>query len=785
MEFSTNQAHCTWDPGRRIRAAFRLVLVTALVASSPLACLQRQRPNVLLVTIDTLRADHVGCYGDSEARTPNLDRLAREGVAFDHASTAVPLTLPSHTTLLTGCYPLHHGVRNNGTYDLPSDVPTLAEHFHDAGYRTGAFVSAFVLNRQFGLSRGFDVYDDSLLTERRGSETVRRAIAWLDRRDRRPFFVWVHLYEPHAPWTPPMPYAALPLPSGYDREIAAADGALGALLDHLRSTGRLDRTIVDVMADHGEGLNDHGEMEHGVFLYQETIRIPWLLRLPHGRDAGRRVPSLVATIDLAPTLCELAGLPPMAGIDGFSLVPTLNGGALPPRSGIYLETVYPKENFGWAPLSGLAGLRWKWIRGPAPELYRLTDDSAERNNLRSSQPDTATLLSQRLIRVEQGIQHAETGQPRNVSAEVVERLRSLGYLSAGTQLSESSDSLPDPKRMIGTLNDFEDAKRAFDDRRYADAVPILRRVLSQNERNLVALQDYGSALNDIAEFKDAEQACRRAVEISPNNTPAITGLADAVFGEERWGEALDLYRLAAPSAYRARQVNSRIAICLAQTGQPAAADQALVDAVQRYPADQRFYTGVGAQIHDYLALAGDAAPPDSVALRHGMLACNLGLYAESERWLSRSLATRALDRQRLDFLEQLYTQVQRFPQALATLRQEAKNIGWTGDLEWRQADLLTRSGKLAEALSALEALPDSELAQEGIRAQASYDRAGLLCRLGRRDEGIDALDQAIRAGYADLGHLLNDVNLAGVRDDPRYLTLVDGLSKKGWSGTRP
>lgn len=387
----------------RVRSSGRVLAFWLLPLLCSVTCARPRHVNVLLVTIDTLRADRVGCYGDTGAHTPNLDRVAREGIEFDHAVTPIPVTCPSHSTILTGYYPLHHTVRNNGRYVLPPGAVTLAGRFHDAGYRTGAFVSAFVLNRQFGLSQGFEAYDDSLFNERAGSETVRRALRWLSRRDPRPFFLWVHLYEPHTPWTPPMPYAALPLRSGYEREIAAADGAFGALLDRLRAGNELDRTLVVVLADHGEGLNDHGELEHGVFLYQETTRIPLLMRLPGGREAGRHVGALVSTVDLAPTVCEIAGVPAPPDEDGVTLVPALHGRALTPRAGVYLETLYPKENFGWAPLTSFENSRWQWIRAPEPELYQLQQDPQERNNQNQAQPDTSALMSRRLERVEQNM----------------------------------------------------------------------------------------------------------------------------------------------------------------------------------------------------------------------------------------------------------------------------------------------------------------------------------------------------------------------------------------------
>src|ERR1700680_254283 len=315
--------------------------------------------NLLLVTLDTVRSDHLGCYGDAAAETPHLDALARQGVRFARASSPVPLTLPSHTTILTGLLPPHHGTRNNGTAPLAAGIPTLGTVLAGAGYRTAAFVAAFVLDHRFGLNRGFAVYDDeierpaaaSLLLEaqRPGDQVVDRALGWLAAADPRPFFLWVHLYDAHAPYNPPSPYRERHPGRPYDGAIAFDDAQVGRLLAALASRGLDDRTVVAIAADHGESLGEHGELTHGLLLYEPVLSVPLLLRAPG--LAARRAATPVSRVELAPPLAVLLRqpLPPPPGgaLDGRDLSAALLAGREPPPSELYAETRYP-EVFGWS-----------------------------------------------------------------------------------------------------------------------------------------------------------------------------------------------------------------------------------------------------------------------------------------------------------------------------------------------------------------------------------------------------------------------------------------------------
>ncbi|HEY6324329.1 MAG TPA: sulfatase-like hydrolase/transferase [Thermoanaerobaculia bacterium] len=358
--------------------------------------------NLLLVTLDTVRSDHLGCYGDAAAETPHLDALARQGVRFAHASSPVPLTLPSHTTILTGLLPPHHGTRNNGTAPLAAGIPTLATVLAGAGYRTAAFVAAFVLDHRFGLNRGFAVYDDEierpadvswmLEAQRPGDQVVDRALGWLAAADARPFFLWVHLYDAHAPYNPPSPYRERHPGRPYDGAIAFDDAQVGRLLAALASRGLDDRTVVAIAADHGESLGEHGELTHGLLLYEPVLSVPLLLRAPG--LAARRVDTPVSLVDLAPSLAGLLRqplpAPPGGALDGRDLSAALLAGREPAPSELYAETRYP-EVFGWSPLFALRRRELKYIAAPRPELYDLHSDPHETRNLAPPAAASATV----------------------------------------------------------------------------------------------------------------------------------------------------------------------------------------------------------------------------------------------------------------------------------------------------------------------------------------------------------------------------------------------------------
>jgi tetratricopeptide (TPR) repeat protein len=412
----------------------------------------------VLVTIDTLRADHVGCYGAGSASTPTLDALARRGVRFATAISPAPLTLPSHATLLTALDPPEHGVRANGAFRLAEEIPTLAEELADAGFAGAAFVSAFVLDRRFGLARGFAHYDDSLgvqaddlaVASRPAGQTVDAALAWLEGAPER-FFLWLHLYDPHAPYEPPEPHLSRLLGQPYDGEIAYADAEVGRLLAAVDARFPDGRTLVAVTADHGESLGEHGEPTHAYGVYDATQRVPLILAGP-GLPAGAVVERLARLADVTPTLLALAGLPPLERSSGASLLPLL--GAAPeaePRLA-WVETLATQLDLGWSPLLGVRTSDHKYVRAPQPELYELATDPGETRNLAAQEPG----LVARLDALVEARAAGRTAAPNlGVDAETAERLRALGYLTpdqpAGGARPLGTVGGPDPKQEMPKL----------------------------------------------------------------------------------------------------------------------------------------------------------------------------------------------------------------------------------------------------------------------------------------------------------------------------------------------
>ncbi len=460
-------------------------------------------PNVLLITIDTLRWDHVGAYGAGDGITPALDALAARGVRFETAIMHVPLTAPSHASILTGLTPVHHGVHDNGAYVLSPQHPSLASQFRTAGYTTAAFVSGFPLERRFGFANGFETFDDRLPrvsgsrgaegTERRADETTRRAIEWFDARQSsgdRPWLLWVHYFDPHAAYDPPTDYARRFPDRPYDGEIAFADAQLGVLLQHVNSAN----TIVLATADHGESLGEHGEDTHGVFVYDSTLRVPFIIAGP-GIPAGRVASGVARGVDVLPTLLDFAGLPPTPGVDGRSLRPAIEGAALEDEPA-YIESLLASRNFGWAPLKGVRDARWKYIEAPTPELYDLAADPRESVNRHAQQPDRARALAAALTAASR---NAAPDATTRVAEDTSNRLRSLGYVGA---TSPQPATGRDPKNAVALINRIE---RAIADVRRdpTRASEELRAVVAEDPGIVIARRQLAVALSSSGDQRGA------------------------------------------------------------------------------------------------------------------------------------------------------------------------------------------------------------------------------------------------------------------------------------------
>ncbi len=516
-----------------------LGLLALLLAAAEVACAPRaSRPSVLVVTLDTVRADRIGCYGYGPARTPHLDALAAAGVRFTRAYTPAPLTLPAHASLLTGRYPPRHGVLHNGLYRLPDNVPTLAERFRRAGYRTAAFVASTVLNRTYGLARGFERYEDvptrppSLERldfapgERDARAVTALALDWLQAQGQVPVFLWVHYYDPHAPYLshgPDPGDRAL----RYDREIAYVDEALGLLLQGLERQGA--QWIVVVAADHGEALGEHGELTHGYFVYEEVMRVPLLVRGP-SVPAGRLVDAPASLVDVGPTLLELAGLGELPEADGESLVPLWQEPAAPEPAterAVYMEARMAYLEYGWSPLFALRRGSWKFIEAPRPELYDLGTDPREARNLYPEPP--ASALQGMLAGLRAALQQRGAGESarREVSPEELARLRSLGYLQAGPRPAQApaGGSLPDPKDKLAVFRQLDAATVLAAEGRALEAAAVLESLVREDPSNPVVRERLVLVLLAARRYDEAGQQAREGLGVlEARGLPFVSGM---------------------------------------------------------------------------------------------------------------------------------------------------------------------------------------------------------------------------------------------------------------------
>ncbi|MCY2927566.1 MAG: sulfatase-like hydrolase/transferase, partial [Planctomycetota bacterium] len=396
--------------------------------------------NVVLISIDTCRAERLSCYGYKRPTTPNIDAVAREGVLFRHALTPIPETTPAHASMLTGTCPLTHGVRENGSRMADSNV-TLAKILREAGYRTGGFVGGFPLDARFGLNQGFDVYDSRFTqttwkatsaTERRAEDVNRPAMAWLDKNAGKPFFLFLHYYDVHEPYGPPAPYSTDYAGDLYAGEVAYVDHCIGQVMDRLKAAGAYENTLVIITADHGESLGEHGEKTHGYFMYQSVMHVPLVIRAP-GARRGVAAEENVSLVDIVPTVLDLVGLKAPARVQGESLRRALEGDKpTPRRQGVYGEAMVPASSFGCSPLNGIVEGSWKYIRAPRQELYDLRGDAGEQNNLAEKEPAVARRLRDRMEAMLQEMEsHAVGPGGSTVDAEAIRKLQGLGYMAAG------------------------------------------------------------------------------------------------------------------------------------------------------------------------------------------------------------------------------------------------------------------------------------------------------------------------------------------------------------------
>ncbi len=497
---------------------------------------------VVLVSIDTLRADHLPAYGSRRVRTPAIDALAADGQVFEQAYAHSPQTLPSHASILSGRLPFEHGVRDNMGFALKPDERLLSSMLGARGYETAAFVSAYVLRAATGLGAGFDEYDDTLPTssteialgdvQRDGADTVAAVDRWLDSKAASPFFLFVHLYEPHTPYTPPARFSEYP---PYDGEIAYADELVGRLIASLTRRGLYDTALVILLSDHGEGLGDHGEAEHGLFLYRETIRVPLIVKLPGARGAGGRVREPVQHIDLVPTILDLAGAPRPTGLGGRSLVPALAGQPLP-EQGLYAESLYGRYHFGWSELYALTDGRYRYIQAPRDELYDVEADPGERANLAPVRESTRVGMRRALDTL---LASATIEAPGAMTPEDRARLEALGYVGARASVpgDADADALPDPKDHVQVLAAYDQARDLVRQGRFGEAIDQLRAIADGRPAMVDIWIEIGGLLVREGRLEEAVEAYKRVVEAAPRDRTALIGVADGLYRLGRLDEA--------------------------------------------------------------------------------------------------------------------------------------------------------------------------------------------------------------------------------------------------------
>ncbi len=482
--------------------------------------------NVLLITLDTTRPDRLGAYGYSKAAPAEFDRLARAGVLFQNAYSPVPLTLPSHASILTGTYPIYHGVRNNGKYLLLPQALTLAEILKSSGYATSAFVSSFILDSRFGLDQGFDYYGDrmddgakvkNLESERRAEPVYRDFEKWLRPYSGGRFFAWVHFFDPHFPYDPPEPFKSdARLSDPYDGEIACMDTSIGHVIRLLEEKGLLDSTIVILAGDHGEAFGEHKENGHTIFCYEENIRVPLVIYHPRALTPGREIAERVNLIDILPTLLDFLEIKIPKTVQGKSLIPVIEGRRTERRD-FYFESLYAQDVLGCAPLQGVLSGPLKFIRLPRPELYDLGNDRAEKSNLLEAGPDEAGAMREKLSALEKKFSGTAWTSERSLSAEERERLKSLGYLSVGGKRSEITSDL-DPKDRIDFWNKSLLAGQKLAERNFDEAEVLLLSLVEEDPRFLPAIENLGEVYFQQRRVESLKELFEKAISRNPGRS---------------------------------------------------------------------------------------------------------------------------------------------------------------------------------------------------------------------------------------------------------------------------
>jgi choline-sulfatase len=558
--------------------------------------------NLVVVTIDTLRPDHLHCYGYPKIETPTLDAIAQSGVLFENAVTPTPLTPPSHASIFTGLYPTKHHVRNTGGFILQPSSTTLAAILQQQGWDTAAFVSSAVLKKLFGFSQGFAVYDDELPRpgnrqefledpERPAGATVDRALNWLAAQNGKPYFLWVHVYDPHLPYRPPSPYRDQYKDRPYDGEIAYADHELGRLFDAIHKKSPADKTLIAVLSDHGESLGEHGEYSHGVFLYDATLRVAFLMSGP-GIPNGMRVKQQARTVDFLPTVLDLMGGKPPAAVEGASLVPSFAARDVPTTVS-YAETLYPKINMGWAELRAIRTNHWKYIRAPKPELYDLSQDPAERANvIRNHAAEVQKFEAQ--LKAAIGTDGAEKVQTEMVDQHTMDQLKSLGYLSGmASRAYDLTGQGIDPKDRVGILKLLAVAEDPDSHTPEARRIELLQQALKEDPTDPDLYYQLGGKLEKNGRHAEAMKLYYTAIQKGMESGRLHSRIADLLVRSGRKDEAITEYEKSGKFNPSDSESQINLATAYLEKGRIADAERVFKWIVTASPSYAAAYNGLG------------------------------------------------------------------------------------------------------------------------------------------------------------------------------------------------
>ncbi len=607
---------------------------------------------VVLISIDTLRADHLPLYGYTKVRTPNIDAFAAQAVVFDRAYSHAPQTLPAHASILSGVLPFEHGVRDNIGFTVKQGQWFLQRALHDRGWPTAGFVSAYVLRAATGIGQGFDTYDSELpassgelsigQVQRPGEQTLAAADKWLSARDAsKPFFLFFHIYEPHKPYSPPERFRAY---EPYDGEIASADEIVGRFLDRLRAMNVFDRATIVLLSDHGEGLGDHGEQEHGLFLYQETTRVPLIVKPAGWRGGSKRIDVPVQHIDLAPTILDETGTAKPAALKGRSLKPLIDGTGSVADTGIYAEALYSRYHFGWSELYSLTDARYRLIRAPRDELFDLERDPTESTSVAADRPQVRQAMRAAL---EGLIKNASIEAPSAVTDEDKQRLAALGYVGGGSSASLSlpGDSLPDPKDKVKVLEKYRHAADLAGDLKFEEAVAVYKEVLAEDAEMTDVWLQLAEVQIRRGATPEAIAAYKEVIKRKPKDPGSLIGAAGALLRIGKLDEAQQHAELAisvAPAG--AHETLAKIALARhdrdAARREAALAQQAdstlpmpfYVDGLILYN-EQRYAEALGPLMRARDALRGRTVQMNDLNYYIGDSLARLERYGEAEPYL--------------------------------------------------------------------------------------------------------------------------------------------------------